>query len=272
MYHFLIGRRDDFQENDNLFFLKDSTYVYLDYELPVPQEYNPHSNFINTTLPPELWEKILDSLVVDYLKEFNFGLLCKLLLVSKNYLRKFYSRFFGRDRLVNHRITIVKKYYRISQTLNLLEQIVFKIYLGMTNTLELLIVQGPSCGIMPWDIHEVNCLPQITPLIYDPYKRKEWTPHKFEIGPVSCFIHGKINQSLIEAEYFRLPVIILKVMNINSEDPELTSKFLSHSQSWRSVSRLLAVGFGRNLGIYHYVKTVDLPDNYIFHSQVLFET
>ena len=230
MHNFVIGQRDEFQETDNIFLILKNQLCQLEYTLPPPPEYSNISTLKPSYLSPELWETIFDLAIVDLVKEFNFRILSNFLLVSKPYLLKFYARYFGFDRLVAQQISVVEKYYRISQTFNLLEKVILRIYLGGMN-IKLTIFKDYEIEPMPWNIELVSHSEMVyspvmhSPLIYNPLKNNI-RPRIFTIGPANCFISGEVSNSILHGEYFRLPVVILNVTtHLYSAMPLLSFKF-----------------------------------------------
>lgn len=224
-------------------------------------------------MPPEIWEKIFDIVCIDLIKEFNFGILSRFLLVSKKYMILFYNRFFGKDQLITQEITDPERYFRISQTLYTLENVISLFYRGLTNSY-ILKSDTHSCEFpQPWEI--LNIIPRNynhLATIYNPKTKSLWTPKRYFLGDGTSFIRGDITNAVLQAEYFRLPTLIFKVTMPGSNKPVLTENFLYFSKSWRSFTRLLIAGFGRTVGVYHSIRISSLEDEFIFQDEILIET
>ncbi len=273
MYEFIVGERDIDQVEDNLFYLKSNGVARLDYHLKEIPSYSRLSNFESFDVPPEIWEKIFDITCKELIQEANFKILARLLQVSKAYMNRVYRKFFGRDTLVCHKVTDRERYFRISHTLALLNSIVSRVYNTLSNRFELRM--DPRCGIFPnpWEIVRV-CTLQLNhhPTIYAP-KKEPFNPHRYQIGQGVAFLDGEITNSVLRAPYMRIPTIILRTTGPRGINfPIMSPLFLNYSQSWRTVATFLSTAFGPALGVYHAIGAQHLPDELIFHGEVIMET
>lgn len=275
MNSIFIGQRDTFQNDDNLFVIQKNNLARLDHFFKFTTEYPLSPPLQPNSLPSEIWSKILDILVMEYLKEFNYDLLARLLLVSKGYLMEFYKYYFGRDKHIEHDVGVVRCYFRISHTLETLDLILDLLTESFSCHVNLFLNPERRDDIpMPWDVLTVNrdFMGSSTPKIYVPSSKKIWLPNRYKIGDGHAFIAGSLERSIITPKYFRLPILIISISAYRSKPPLMTCSFLRQSHAWFTLSRLLRPGLGPAAGIYHSIKIDSLPSEFVFDDEVLIES
>lgn len=261
------------QIDDNLYVVRQSGVARLDYHLKSIPSYSRVSNFKSFNIPPEIWERILDITCMELLSECNYKILARLLLVSRSYMQKFYYKFFGRDTHILQKISDPDRYFRVSHTLKTLHGIISMVNNSFSNRVEL--QMDPRCGIFPnpWEIIKVDTLHiKCHATIYTP-DAHHFNPHRYQIGQGVAFMDGIITNSVIRATYLRVPTIILRTTGPRGRHhPIMSPMYLTYSQAWKSFKYFLSRGLGDALGVYHAIASTHLPDELIFHGEVIMET
>jgi hypothetical protein len=273
---FIIGKKDEFQIDENLFFLSDESVLRkVSFELKPSTTYFDkilESNY----LPPELWSIIFDIMINDFLKSFNYELVAELMLISKSLLLKFYNLYIQQDLNINHTVSIPQKFSRVVGMLQTAELIYEEMYAsnGVVYQIDMFNYNKKQAVPMPWDVFKVKPFISINHpiMILDLDEETIHNPTVYRISNSNAFLDGETIQSIIKPSYFRLPVLILALFDRYGNGPIVSIKLLKSSQCWKSLFDILRIGLGAGAGIYHSVNVTSLPDEYIFHNEIFIES
>lgn len=270
---FLLGQRDEDQIDDNLYHITPSSILKISYKLQKAVTYSPQP-IEPINLPAELVIIILDLMMRDFLKSFNYELATELLLVSKTVFMKFYQTYIEPDILVSHSISIGTKFYRMVGLLLAAERMHEKLYSGRGVIFQLdafLQAKLKQQVPMPWDIMTIKPFLSLSPPVILE-KSTIYSPHILRFSNANAFLGGEFSNSVVSATYFRLPVVVLSLFTFTGVGPVVTENLIKTSQSWKSLFKILRLGLGTCSGIYHSVNLASLPDEYIFHDEIYIES
>lgn len=273
---FIIGKKDEFQIDENLFCISDNQVRRVSYQLKQTPTY--FDKIIEPNyLPPELWSIVFDYMVHDFLKSHNYELVAELMLISKSLLLKFYKTYIEQDLSVYHHVSIPTKFSRVVGILQTAELIYEEMYssIGVVYQIDLFLNRHLKQNVpMPWDVLKVKPFISLNHpiMILDLDLETVHNPTVFRISNTNAFLDGETIESLVTPTYFRLPILILSLFNYNGNGPLVTLKLLKSSTCWKSLFDILRIGLGEGSGIYHSVNVTSLPDEYIFHNEIFIES
>ena len=219
-------------------------------------------------LPREIVDKIIDHLIIKYIRGMNLERAIELIYLDIATVRRFYQQWFP----VGASLTTTRM-YRISQTFELLQKIVdmmiqFPNYehdhyvaLSVKHTSFLF---DPKYDYYPWNFNghlDMIQIPKPGIFTVDDFRAFVTGPYVTDI----VWMNGRSEKGVVASTYFRLPVIVL-VMTDKEEEIIPTREYIENSLMFKKFAQLLKICFGKTAGIFFAVQ-----GEYIFDDQVLVE-
>lgn len=220
-------------------------------------------------LPREIVDKIIDYLILSYIKGMNYEFANQLIFLDLSTTRRFYNQWFP----VPTSNRVMSKLHRISQTFELMQKIVdmyvqfpneehdhyFALSLQHTSTLF-----NPKYDYYPWNFNgNIDMIQIPRPGIYtiEDFRAFVTGPYITDI----VWMNGRSDKGVVASNYFRLPVIVLVLMD-KEEEIIPTKVYIENNPMFRTFAKMLKLAFGPTTGVFFAVQ-----GEYIFDDQVLVE-
>lgn len=241
--------------------------IRYEFEEDLFQDEHPTEKF-RFQLPLEITEKILQHLMLLYLKSGNFEKLLQLISISPHQIRRFFRQFFGPLDTVD----VIRLHIRISEMFKLATEIVESLVCFPNEehdhyfALEILHTKRfhPYYSYHPWNFRGKVSLFQIPKpgiLHVEDFRAFVTGPNITDI----VWMTGYGRNGVVATNYYRQPVVVLSFCDKEGHVvPEKDT--IQNSATFKGFATMLRIAFGPTSGIFFSVK-----EEYIFGDNLLVE-